>query len=301
MAEENNKSAFNISLIKPDLFWLEDPSILYKNNNYTKIIPTLVMTRYEQLNSLTRFFIALLFLFIFFEITRQLLIIPIICLFFIIALYYINKMDSNRQTKELNRILNLRDQESNMNQEEIKKELRHDTYDGINREEIVLEEFNNTPKNNIQAGFIDSNGDIIIYDNPDKYKNNNIDIYKNYTIDEIMDYQKNTAIKPTTSNPFMNTDITKYNNGDIPCASNVDDEDIKQDMVVNFNADLFRDIDELFDKKNSQRQFYTTPNTLIPNNQTEFANWLYKIPDTCKAEQKNCLRYDPLRFHTTTI
>ena len=300
MEEQNNKSAFDISLIKPDHFWLEDLSVLYKNNNYTKIIPTLTMTRPEQLNSMTRFFIILLFLFIFFEYTRTLLFIPFVCILFIIALYYINILDSDRQSKELSRILDLRLEESNKNQEEIRQELKHDTYDGINKEELKLEDFDNTTKN-IQAGIIDSNGDIIIYDNPDKYKDNSINIYKNYTIQEMLDYQRNTAIKPTSSNPFMNTDITKYNNGDIPAASNVDDDDIKDDMVINFNTDLYRDIDELFDKKNSQRQFYTTPNTLIPNNQTEFANWLYKIPDTCKEEQKNCLRYDPLRFHTTTI
>ena len=36
-------------------FWLEDITVLYKNNNYTKIIPTSNMSRNEQLNSITRF------------------------------------------------------------------------------------------------------------------------------------------------------------------------------------------------------------------------------------------------------
>ena len=46
---------------------------------------------------------------------------------------------------------------------------------------------------------------------------------------------------------------------------------------------------------NSQRQFYTMPNTTIPNAQDDFAKWLYANPKTCKEDQEFCLRYEDVR------
>jgi len=48
--------------------------------------------------------------------------------------------------------------------------------------------------------------------------------------------------------------------------------------------------------KNKQRQFCTIPSTTIPNDQESFAHWLYASPETCKENQKNCLRYEDIRY-----
>jgi hypothetical protein len=56
-------------------------------------------------------------------------------------------------------------------------------------------------------------------------------------------------------------------------------------------------VDDLFNRNTSQRQFYTTPVTTIPNDQTGFARWLYKLPETCKENQSNCLKYEDIRFN----
>ena len=53
-------------------------------------------------------------------------------------------------------------------------------------------------------------------------------------------------------------------------------------LEKHFNTDLYRDSTDLFDTKNAQRIWYTTPVTSIPNDQESFANWLYKTPPTCK-------------------
>lgn len=100
---------------------------------------------------------------------------------------------------------------------------------------------------------------------------------------------------PTPDNPFMNPPISDYNTP-APSACNADDENIQNSVTKAFTKDLYMDIDDAFDKMNSQRQFYTVPNTSIPNNQTEFANWLYRSPVTCKEDQEQCLRYEDLRF-----
>jgi hypothetical protein len=76
---------------------------------------------------------------------------------------------------------------------------------------------------------------------------------------------------------------------------------IKDEIEENFSFNLYRDIDDLFDKNNSQRQFYTTPITTIPNDQGSFARWLYEVPSTCKEDQENCLRYEDLRYNRPTF
>ena len=49
-----------------------------------------------------------------------------------------------------------------------------------------------------------------------------------------------------------------------------------------FSSSLIRDVNDLFGKNNSQRQFYTVPGNSIPNDQDTFAKWLYATPKTCK-------------------
>jgi hypothetical protein len=66
-------------------------------------------------------------------------------------------------------------------------------------------------------------------------------------------------------------------------------------MDRTFGHNLFTDVDDLFGKMNSQRQFYTMPSTTIPNKQGEFAKWLYSNPKTCKEDQDYCLRYEDIR------
>jgi hypothetical protein len=49
-----------------------------------------------------------------------------------------------------------------------------------------------------------------------------------------------------------------------------------------FNNDLYRNTDDIFNKENSQREFYTMPVNSIINDQTKFAEWCYKTPPTCR-------------------
>ena len=50
-----------------------------------------------------------------------------------------------------------------------------------------------------------------------------------------------------------------------------------------FNEDLYRSVDDIYNKNASERQYYTMPVTEIPNNQDKFAQWLYGNDEkTCK-------------------
>lgn len=112
----------------------------------------------------------------------------------------------------------------------------------------------------------------------------------------------NTCTRPTIDNPFMNVTMKDYLNidkkGSIKnrtpaCDSN--NPTVKKELDNNFNHNLYKDVDDVFGKFNSQRQFYTMPSTTIPNRQDEFANWLYKSPKTCKEDSDFCYRYEDLR------
>lgn len=90
------------------------------------------------------------------------------------------------------------------------------------------------------------------------------------------------CVRPSSQNPFMNVLVSDYvKNPQRPSACEQTRE-IKRDIKANFDNHLFRDVDDIFHKKASDRQFYTTPITTIPNDQTKFAKWLYKTPATCK-------------------
>ena len=94
-------------------------------------------------------------------------------------------------------------------------------------------------------------------------------------------------VNPSDNNPFMNVMPSDYTTNpdrassfQKPCRN----FDLIQDQVdQKFNASLFKDVGDIFGRDASQRQFYTTPNTAIPNDQDTFARWLYKSSGaTCK-------------------
>jgi hypothetical protein len=90
--------------------------------------------------------------------------------------------------------------------------------------------------------------------------------------------------EPTARNPFMNVllDELKYNptRPSADFASNPNNQVILDDY---FRTQWYSDPTDVFGRSQSQRQFYTTPSTSIPNDQGSFQNWLYLIPGkTCK-------------------
>ena len=98
---------------------------------------------------------------------------------------------------------------------------------------------------------------------------------------------KKQCRKPTKDNPFMNILIPELNDKQTQGACNIDDPEIKKHIKNDFNNGLYRSISDVYDKQNSQRQYYTTPVTSSVNEQTDFAKWLYFTPDTCKEGNGN--------------
>lgn len=94
------------------------------------------------------------------------------------------------------------------------------------------------------------------------------------------------CVLPSDENPFMNVLLTDKRTRKPACRT-VKNKKIKKLVNDKFSQGLFKDINSVYDRENSQREFYTTPNTTIPNNQGDFANWLYKTPKTCKEGNGN--------------
>jgi hypothetical protein len=135
-------------------------------------------------------------------------------------------------------------------------------------------------------------------------------VYKNYTKEDVVDvesplYKKSMKIvkdiEPTLNNPFMNTLMVDYieNPKKAPAPDYFRDdkksEDIRKDISEKFNFNLYMGIDDMYEKNNSQRQFYTTPNTSIPSDQEKFLNFIYPDMTSCKDEAKNCRINEDLR------
>ena len=99
----------------------------------------------------------------------------------------------------------------------------------------------------------------------------------------------------------MNPNINDYNNiPNPPIGPNIDPDPLIENAITRaFDDNLYRDVDDVFDRKNSQRQFFTIPDN-IPNDQEKFARWCYKFPETCKTDQSRCLRYEDVRFKYVT-
>jgi hypothetical protein len=181
---------------KEDIFWINKPSILFQKDNYYRIIPTKEMEWIEILNTLSRFFIYLFILYLFFSTDRKYLFIPIIALIVIIIIY---------QTRK----------------------------DGINKKVEPKETFHD-----LQVPMTISN----------------------------------------ESNPNDNASLIDNENDKMT-------NHISQDDVINTDNGIL-----------AERQFFTIPSTTIPNDQTAFAKWLYGSHETCKQNQKKCLKYEDVRY-----
>lgn len=89
--------------------------------------------------------------------------------------------------------------------------------------------------------------------------------------------------RPTRDNPFMNVLVSDYSRfPERPSACDISRADVSDRAERNFSHNLYRDSDDVFDRRTSSRPFYTTASTTIPNDQDGFARWLYGTGPTCK-------------------
>lgn len=94
----------------------------------------------------------------------------------------------------------------------------------------------------------------------------------------------------TPNNPFANPLPTDYADNPLrPPACNFDD--MKHDVRRNFNRGLVRSSLDVYEKENSQRQYYTMPTTTTFPDTKAFANFLGVTKQTCKENTAMCTGY----------
>lgn len=266
-----NNRAINISP-----FWLEDITVLFNVDNMTKIIPTGAMSRSAQLNSITRFCIYYIILLYVTGTVENWIQFPIMMIVFTVIIYFIFQSDEQGKSKDLLRL----------------KYNKTENMENISQKRISSDKMLGTDYD-IEIGSYDTNNKL-------SFKKKSLQDTKlqklKYSLDELTEFNKVNCKRPTKDNPFMNSTLGDIGKPSLPAACNADDENIEDEIDNKFNEDLFRDIDDLFNVKNSQRQFYTVPVTSNPPDTLKFANWLYKSPTTCKNNQSRCLRYEDVRF-----
>ena len=100
--------------------------------------------------------------------------------------------------------------------------------------------------------------------------------------------KKKPCYKPTEDNPFMNFTLADYYK-DPNRPKNCPLKEVRGEIREKFLKRVVPDPQDLWGKNISDRGFYTTPNTRVVNDQTDFANWCYSTMGNCKAFGKNCL------------
>lgn len=117
------------------------------------------------------------------------------------------------------------------------------------------------------------------------------DTHDNHTTEEkmaMLDLQqdpvtKGLRVQPTQANPYMNvlmSDYARFPNR--PPAADLGVPQVSQNAETCWEHDLYRDQNDVFNRNTTSRQFFTMPNTTIPNDQEGFARWLYQRGPTCK-------------------
>jgi len=90
--------------------------------------------------------------------------------------------------------------------------------------------------------------------------------------------------RPTMDNPFMNPDrMAASSDRELPAqACNTDNAGVQASMSANFDAKFYKDVNDIWGRNASQREFYTVPSTVLGGDQAGFAKWLYGTGPTCK-------------------
>jgi hypothetical protein len=119
----------------------------------------------------------------------------------------------------------------------------------------------------------------------------------NRTIQDMVNNKnkKKKCVKPTTDNPFMNFNYITDDYHRPPACEAFLYEDkkstkLKEKITDKFNEKLYRDVGDIYSKRNGQREFYTVAYNGIPD-QTSFAKWLYGQSATCKENGLKCAPY----------
>lgn len=226
-------------------FWSNAPIVLFNKDYIFELWPTLNMCYEQKLNAISRLIIILTILGYILTMSLRILIIGFLTL---VVIYILYKWKKQKITKEM------------------------------------LEEGFKNSEVNIQGNEVTG----MFNKKPDSYTNP-------VTLDTVL---KTEFKEGNKKNPFSNVLLTQINDDpyrkSAPPAFNVDvSEDITRNVkkevqmlnpgIKNTNYQLFGDMLQNFELDQSNRLFYSTPNTeVVPGNQSAFGQYLYGFMPSAK-------------------
>ena len=115
---------------------------------------------------------------------------------------------------------------------------------------------------------------------------------------------------PTESNPMMNVQLPELNANPLrksalkayhPQTKEMITDAVKKMVIANgIDPRVFRGLNDEDDLEQSMRQFYTMPNTTVPNNQEEFGKFCYGDMISAKEGDKSALERNSPRLGSVT-
>lgn len=281
------------------VFWIENPYILFEKEELVNFVPNKNMSMVEKMNAVTRFCLYGLIIGQLFNFSDN--IMYMLCsLIILIIISYKLQSPEDEVSEKLDLFTEEQINTLSNKLSEVLMSKKEGEMDIINENEGKCSSVGNSSddtdnvvinkayegqlgkckeSNNYNQVSKDKIGDLIRVkgEDPNNVNNNEMKI------------ETEKCTEPTKDNPLMNVNIGDDPNKPPPCEYT---DEIKENINEKFNYNLYRDVDDLFERHNSQRQYFTMPE----NNQKEFAEWLYKAPETCK-ESSLCLRTEDKRYH----
>jgi hypothetical protein len=239
---------------KTDPFWADDFGILFKVNKLGEFLPMNNMSIIQKLNAIQRCSIYFTVFHYLLKKNSNILFIPIV-VSILTYVFYINNAENKNKNKNNSQLMNIVEKLSNKL---------------LGGKDGVKDLVKDNP-------LFESS----IY-NDNNWKNN--DLTEDFIPERIRDtYEGSDCKLPSVDNPFGNVMLGDIGNPKFKKAcSSYNNNMIKRDMKKDFEEGLFMDVNDVYSKHNSQRQFYTMPNTDVVNDQGGFARWCYLTPPTCK-------------------
>lgn len=241
-----------------DEYWFQNINILLDTNKLGMFLPTSDMTYTEKSNALVRGSIFLgLGLSLFLK-KYLYLYIPIFMMCFTYIMYLLRRVD-NESNDNINNIL--QSQNKTISENTHAEQVRQSHLNLHTNQKNINEKFRNSKYMKALDG-IDHNE----FKNQENIRDNN--------------WRKRDCLESTSNNPFMNPNPFSSRNIGPNCSPL--SEDTKNKINLNFNKNLFKDANDIFNHRNGDRQFYTVPGNTFPNDRDTFMKWCYSKPKTCK-------------------
>ena len=239
-------------------FWLNEPTILFNKKYITSVWPSENMSSSEKLNAISRFVIAASLLGYLVTLNLKIILVAVVTLAVIAILYNVQR---NQQAKDESKGTENGNGNGNGN-----------GGDNDNQKDIKA-------KQKVKEGFANA---MLYNELKDEYtspqENNPM---MNVLLPEIS-YDPNRSEAAPAYNPEVEKDLNNKTK-DYVVDTTFGDGTKKQQEYI--RRKLFSDLGDNYNFDFSMRNFYTNPNTTIPNDQGGFANFCFG--DMISAKEGN--------------